>query len=140
MKVMRRTCKKTLQVLADDTSVASHVGSVLLSELADRLGLTEGLGAAMAPTRERPSAHDPGRVVRDLAVMLADGGDCLSDLGALRDQVDLFEATPNRTSAARAAPCATLPSHERRSGPPWPSVRRRVIGGDRQAPPALDFG
>lgn len=80
MKVMRRTCKKTLQVLADDTSVASHVGSVLLSELADRLGLTEGLSAAPAPPRERPSAHDPGRVLRDLAVMLAGGGDCLAQL------------------------------------------------------------
>ncbi len=92
MKVMRRTCKNTLQVLADDTSVASHAGSALLVELADRLGLTDSLSAAMAPTRQRPSAHDPGRVVRDLAVMLADGGDCLADLGALRDQVDLHGA------------------------------------------------
>ena len=101
MKVMHRTCKKTLQVLADDTSVASHVGSVLLGELADRLGLTEGLGTALAPTRQRPSAHDPGRVVRDLAVMLADGGDCLSDLGALRDQVDLFGAVASDSTAWR---------------------------------------
>src|SRR5680860_971149 len=140
MSVTRSRRKRTLQVLADDTATISRAGSALLVELADRLGLTDGLCKAMAPTRERRSAHDPGRVVRDLALMLADGGDCLSDLGVLRDQVDLFEATPNRTSAARAAPCATLPSHERRSGPPWPSVRRRVIGGDRQAPPALDFG
>ncbi len=101
MKVMRRTCKKTLQVLADDTSVASHAGGLLLSELADRLGLTAGLGAALAPTRERPSAHDPGRVVRDLAVMLAGGGDCLSDLGALRDQVDLFGAVASDSTAFR---------------------------------------
>jgi hypothetical protein len=34
--------------------------------------------------------HEPGRVARDLAVMLADGGDCLADLGALRDQGVLF--------------------------------------------------
>ena len=38
----------------------------------------------------RRSGHDMGRVVRDLAVMLADGGDCLSDLGALGDQAALF--------------------------------------------------
>src|SRR5687768_6250312 len=31
-----------------------------------------------------------GRVVRDLAVMLADGGDCLADLRAVRDQRPLF--------------------------------------------------
>ncbi len=44
----------------------------------------------MASTRQRRSAHDPGVVLRDLAVMLADGGKCLSDLGAVRDQLDLF--------------------------------------------------
>ncbi len=89
MKVTRQTYKKKVQVVADATAVVSHAGSVLLVELADWLGLTEGLSAAMAPIRQRSSAHDPGRVVRDLAVMLADGGDCRADLGALRDQVDL---------------------------------------------------
>ena len=29
-------------------------------------------------------------MLRDLAVMLAHGGDCLSDLAALRDQPELF--------------------------------------------------
>lgn len=29
-------------------------------------------------------------MIRDLAVMLADGGDCLADLGALGDQESLF--------------------------------------------------
>lgn len=101
MKVTRRTCTKKVQVVADATGVVSHAGSVLLSELADRLGLSAGLGAAMAPTRQRPSAHDPGRVVRDLAVMLADGGDCLADLGALRDQVDLHGAVASDSTAFR---------------------------------------
>ncbi len=101
MKVTRRTYKNTLQVLADDTPVVSHAGSALLVELADRIGLTDDLSAAMAPTRQRPSAHDPGRVVRDLAVMLADGGDCLADLGALRDQVDLHGAVASDSTAWR---------------------------------------
>jgi hypothetical protein len=34
--------------------------------------------------------REPGRVLRDLVVMLADGGDCLSDLSVMRDQPDLF--------------------------------------------------
>jgi hypothetical protein len=51
-----------------------------LVELADRLGLTAALSEAMAPTRERRSAHDPGVVVRDLAVAIADGGDHVTDL------------------------------------------------------------
>ena len=101
MKVTRRTCKEKVQVLADDTGVVSHAGSAMLVELADRLGLTKGLCEAMAPSRQRPSAHDPGHVVRDLAVMLADGGDCLSDLGALRDQVDLHGAVASDSTAWR---------------------------------------
>ncbi len=60
MKVTRRTCKEKVQVVADATAVVSHAGSALLVELADRLGLTDSLSAAMAPTRQRPSAHDPG--------------------------------------------------------------------------------
>jgi len=40
--------------------------------------------------RERGGVHDPGRVVRDLAVMLADGGEALCDLGEVRDQQSLF--------------------------------------------------
>ena len=101
MKVMRRTCPTTVQVVADAAGVVSQAGSALLCELADRLGLTAGLSAAMASPRRRPSAHDPGRVVRDLAVMLAGGGDCLADLGALRDQVDLHGQVASDATAWR---------------------------------------
>lgn len=90
MKVTRQERKRSVSVVADDTRVVSHAGSGLLVGLADRLGLTAGLSWAMADTRSRRSGHDPGWVLRDLAVMLADGGDCLSDLGALRDQGELF--------------------------------------------------
>lgn len=101
MKVTCRSRKSKLQVVADATGVVSHSGSALLVELADRLGLTQALGDAMADTRERRSAHEPGAVLRDLALMLADGGDCLSDLGALRDQVDLFGVVASDRTAWR---------------------------------------
>ncbi len=101
MKVTQRTRKKSVQVLADATGLVSHAGSALLSALSDRLGLTAGLSGALADTRSRRSAHDPGRVLRDLAVMLADGGDCLSDLGALRDQPDLFGRVASDATAWR---------------------------------------
>jgi hypothetical protein len=39
--------------------------------------------------------------VRDLAVMLADGGDCLADIGALRDQDALFGAVASDSTAFR---------------------------------------
>jgi Transposase DDE domain group 1 len=90
-----------LVVRADGTGQVSHAGSALVAGVADRVGLTRALSAAMAPTRQRRSAHDPGVVLRDLAVMLADGGDCLADLGALRDQLDLYGNVASDSTAFR---------------------------------------
>ena len=39
--------------------------------------------------------------MRDLAVMLADGGECLSDLGGLRDQLDLYGNVASDATAFR---------------------------------------
>ena len=55
----------------------------------------------LASIKERRSGHDPGQVVRDLAVMLADGGDCLADLGGLRDQQPLFGVVASDSTAYR---------------------------------------
>jgi Transposase DDE domain group 1 len=67
--------------------VVGHAGAALLWELADRLGLTRAFGWRDPGERRR---HPDAAVLRDLAVMLADGGDCLSDLAVLRDQPELF--------------------------------------------------
>jgi Transposase DDE domain group 1 len=98
-KVKTQTTSQTVEVRADGEGLVSHAGAFLLVELADRLGLTAALSEAMAPTRERRSAHDPGVVVRDLAV--ADGGDCLSDLGVLRGQEVLFGRVASESTAHR---------------------------------------
>ena len=79
----------------------SHAGVALLVELADRAGLTEALSGALADTRERRSAHDPGRVLRDVAVMLADGGDCVTDMAAFEGQERLFGARASETTTQR---------------------------------------
>jgi hypothetical protein len=81
--------------------LVSHAGVVLLVELADRAGLTEALSVGLADTRERRSAHDPGRVLRDVAVMLADGGDCVSDMAAFEGQERLFGARASETTTHR---------------------------------------
>ncbi len=92
---------QTVDVRADGEGLVSHAGAYLLVELADRLGLTAALSAAMAATRERQSAHDPGVVLRDLAVAVADGGDHVSDLGVLRGQAALFGEVASETTAHR---------------------------------------
>lgn len=92
---------RTVEVMADGDGLVSHAGAYLVTELADRLGLTEALSRAMAPTRERRSAHDPGHVLRDLCVSIADGGDCITDLGVLRGQEVLFGPVASETTAHR---------------------------------------
>ena len=91
----------TLEVTADGEALVSHAGVALLVELADRVGLTAALSQAMAETRERRSAHDPGRVLRAVAVMLADGGDCVTDNDAYRGQERLFGARASETTTHR---------------------------------------
>jgi hypothetical protein len=67
----------------------------------DKSGLNEALSVHLAGLKQRGSGHDPGRVIRDLAVMLADGGDCLADLGAVRDQDALFGVVASDSTAFR---------------------------------------
>ncbi len=99
--VKPRARSETVEVTADGDGLVSHAGAALLVELADGVGLTVALSAALAETRERSSAHDPGRVLRDLAVMLADGGDCVTDIDAYRGQEWLFGARASETTTHR---------------------------------------
>ena len=101
MKVQRDARRFTVEVASDGEGLVSHAGAALLVDAADRLGLTKELSRGLAPMRRRRGGHDPGRVVRDLAVMLADGGDCLSDLRAVRDQQPLFGPVASDTTAFR---------------------------------------
>jgi hypothetical protein len=90
-----------LKVSADGEHVVSHTGARLLSDLADETGLTGGLSAAMAATKQRRRGHDRGQVLVDLAVMIADGGEAISDLAVLRDQPDLFGGVASTPTAWR---------------------------------------
>ena len=101
MRVMREGRCFTGGVAPDGAGLVSHAGAALLAEVADRTGLTRELSRGLAGLRERRRRHDPGRVIRDLAVMLADGGDCLSDLRAVRDQKPLFGPVASDTTAFR---------------------------------------
>lgn len=79
-----------LRVTGGDRQTVSHAGTHLLGELADRLGLTAGYSAAIPRAGERGFGHDRGRLLGQVAVMLAAGGRCVADMAALRDQPDVF--------------------------------------------------
>jgi Transposase DDE domain group 1 len=101
MGVKRKSGIASVQIVADGDGLVSRAGTALVVGLADRVGLTGALSGVLSEVRERRGRHDPGRVVCDLAVMLADGGDCLADLGALRDQPALFGVVCSDATAWR---------------------------------------
>jgi hypothetical protein len=70
-KVKGNSGRPRVLVTTGGRGVVSHAGARLLCELADGLGLTDGLSAAMAPTKQRRRGHDRGRVLTDLAVAVA---------------------------------------------------------------------
>ena len=88
-------------VSADGRGVCSHVGSRLLADVAAAVGVGEAFDAAVGGGRKRRSAHAPGRVLADLAVMVADGGVAIGDLAVLRDQQDLFGPVASTATAWR---------------------------------------
>ena len=109
---VKRTRRHALLVVrADGSNVVNHVGARLLSDLTDASGLAAGLSVAMAATKQRRRGHDRGEVVADLAVMIADGGDTISDLAVLRNQPDLFgdvASTPTAWRTLEAIDAAAL--------------------------------
>jgi Transposase DDE domain group 1 len=101
LQVMRDGRSVTVEVTSDGAGLVSHAGSALLAQVADTLGLTKALSLRLAAIKQRRRGHDPGRVIRDLAVMLADGGECVSDLGTVRDQQALFGPVASDSTAFR---------------------------------------
>jgi hypothetical protein len=101
LKVTRDGRQVKVDVTPDGEGLVSHAGSALLAQVAERVGLRSALARELAGLKQRRSGHDLGGVVRDLAVMLADGGDCLADLGALGDQQTLFGPVASTATAFR---------------------------------------
>jgi len=87
--VQSTTSRTPPVVTTDGTGVVSHAGTVLLAELADRIGLTAALSEATDGLRARRAGHDPGRVLVDVAVAIADGAVTITDVQALADQQGL---------------------------------------------------
>ena len=101
MRVMRDGRPVTVEVTSDGAGLVSHAGTALVAQVAEKVGLTTALSLRLAAIKQRRRGHDPGRVICDLAVMLTDGGECVSDLGAVREQEALFGAVASDSTAFR---------------------------------------
>jgi len=105
--------RSRLRVRTDGAGLVGHAGSRLLAELAERSGLDAEMSKALAPLVKRRRRHDPGRVLVELAVTLADGGECIADLATLRQQPDLFGQVASTPTAWRVLDSIEEPMLER---------------------------
>ena len=98
--------------------MVSQAGGVTLVEAVRVSGIDRGLSVALEAWRKPAAVHDPAKVVLDLAVTLALGGDCLADVAVLR-------AEPGVYGPVASAPLTPWP---RTPGGRWP---RSTPGGRR---------
>jgi Transposase DDE domain group 1 len=88
---MQNTARRPkVSVSADGKGIVSQGGGLLLTRTLAVKGLDRGLSAGLERWRAPRAVHDPGKIIGDLAVMLALGGDCLADIGLLRAEPALF--------------------------------------------------
>jgi hypothetical protein len=90
-----------LAVDGQGSSVVPNAGAVVLLRTAEAVGLTAALSEAVAPWRRPLARHDPGKVLLDLAVSLAVGGDCLADVAQLRAAPEVFGPVASDPTVSR---------------------------------------
>jgi DDE family transposase len=83
------------------TAIVSQGGAVGLLETVRVAGLDRALSRALEPWRKPAARHDPGKILVDLALSLAVGGDCLADVAVLRDQPGVFGAVASDPTVSR---------------------------------------
>jgi hypothetical protein len=90
-----------VRVQGDGGTVVSQAGGVLLTETVRKTGLDTAISAALAPWRKPRAVHDPGKILLDLALAVALGGDCLSDVAVLRAEPALFGPVASDPTVSR---------------------------------------
>jgi Transposase DDE domain group 1 len=97
----RSCCYPRLAVDERGSSVVPNAGAVVLLRTAETVGLGAALSAALTSWRRPLARHDPGKIVLDLAVSLAIGGDCLADLAQLRAAPEVFGPVASDPTVSR---------------------------------------
>ena len=139
MRVKHSSRLGSLLVTADEAGLVSRSGTALVAELAGRVGLLDALSDGLGGLTRRAPLHDPGRVLCDLATMLLDGGDCLSDLGALADQPALFGEVASHATASRLVHAVGATERAAIRSARAEARRRAWAAGARPGSLVLDF-
>jgi hypothetical protein len=89
-----------LELIGDDERLVAHAGVLPPRLLAEQLGLTRGLSAGMR-RRDFEPVYDRGQIVLDLALMLIDGGEAISDFQALAHLAPVIGPVPSTPTVWR---------------------------------------
>ena len=84
------------------TAAVGQAGGVLLIRTVAVTGLDRALSAGLAGWRKPLAVHDPGKIITDLALNLALGGDCLADLAVLRAEPRVYGRVASDPTVSRA--------------------------------------
>jgi DDE family transposase len=99
--VKHKDLRPWLSVIAGDQSLVSHAGGALLVETARRSGLSAQLSRLLGPWRLPLAVHDPGKMVADMAIAVALGGDAACDIAVLRAQPGVFGLVASDPTVSR---------------------------------------
>ena len=83
------------------SGAVSQAGAVLLVETVRKSGLDGAISAALTPWRKPRTVHDPGKVLLDVALGVALGGDCLADVAVLRAEPGVFGPVASDPTVSR---------------------------------------
>lgn len=90
-----------VHVQDDGRQIVSQAGSVLLVETVRKAGLDQAISTALAPWRKPRAVHDPGKILLDIALAVALGGDCLADVAMLRAEPAVFGPVASDPTVSR---------------------------------------
>jgi hypothetical protein len=99
--VKHKDLRPWLRVIAGGESLVSHAGATLLIETARRSGLAGQLSRLLGRWRRPLGTHDPGKMVLDLALAVALGGDAACDIAVLRAQPQVFGPVASDPTVSR---------------------------------------
>lgn len=81
--------------------IVSSAGGVLVAATARTAGLDQALSTALTPWRTPMARHEPSKMVLDLAIALALGGDCMADIGQLRAAPEVYGPVASDPTVSR---------------------------------------
>lgn len=91
----------SLPTLLTSQNIVSNAGTTAMSTFIDALGFADLCEDRLSQFVPEQATHRPGRIISSLALMLAGGGEHVSDLDTLRDSPELFGTVASNPTVSR---------------------------------------